>query len=307
MAFCILGAMVGAGFASGREIMQYFSQWGHWSWGFVALAWAVMSALCCLASKGTGCKSGWLLLPLYIAVGGGMTAAAGELAALTLPVFHARTFGGLYTLLLCAFFSRRSLGAMAWVSRALLPLMLAAFLLCARIQGEGGAAPIFSWEELALALLRLMGYCGMNVMLALPVIREIKDRKRTLGLFCLLLLGLLAAGNAVLLPHGEAMKNAPLPVVELLRAYGKPGYYLSAAVLYLAVCTTLLSVLRGAREQLSETLRHPMAASCLTCGVAAVVGFERIVAWAYPVFGYLAMGMLLWEGMKAKHTRQRQA
>ena len=36
--FCAAAAMVGAGFASGREIMRFFSQYGAFSWALVIFA-----------------------------------------------------------------------------------------------------------------------------------------------------------------------------------------------------------------------------------------------------------------------------
>ena len=42
----ICGAVVGAGFASGKEIALFFSRFGVWSWAGIATAVAVVGAVC---------------------------------------------------------------------------------------------------------------------------------------------------------------------------------------------------------------------------------------------------------------------
>ena len=42
----ICGAVVGAGFASGKEIASFFSRFGRWSWAGIMLAVAVVGAVC---------------------------------------------------------------------------------------------------------------------------------------------------------------------------------------------------------------------------------------------------------------------
>ncbi len=94
--FCVGAAMVGAGFASGREIMRFFSQYGAFSWALVIFAALVTAWMLrrMLALSGVQSRLTKGLLYLFsLAVGGGMTAAAGELWALTVPVHHARTLG----------------------------------------------------------------------------------------------------------------------------------------------------------------------------------------------------------------------
>lgn len=316
MILCILGAMVGAGLASGQEIMRFFTQYGPASQGLILLSGAVMTALMArllrrgrLGLEGAlagGAPGKILLWALLLGTGGGMTAAAGELFALTLPLRHARSLGMLCTLLPGLLLARRSLSALEYASRLLLPLLLAAILLCMRHTqaGEITAAETAGKSPL-LGALQALCYAGMNVLLSAEVLCEAGARcdARTGcrgaawcgGALC----GILLLFNEALLRGPAEARQAELPMVLMLREYGKAGFYLSAAVLYLAVITTLFAVLRAQRALALSKRRQALAgiATLLT----ALCGFERIVAVVYPVLGFFSFLMICWP-LRRKET-----
>jgi uncharacterized membrane protein YkvI len=111
------------------------------------------------------------------------------------------------------------------------------------------------------------------------------------GLLTALLLGL---GNAALLPHAGTLSDAALPAVILLRAYGKVGYYLAAAVMYLAASTTLIAVLRGLLTLTAPFLpRWRKTLIGLLVLAVSLLGFQDIVGAAYPVLGWTYLILLL--------------
>ncbi|MBR3739238.1 MAG: hypothetical protein IKN04_02130 [Clostridia bacterium] len=307
---CIAAAMVGAGFASGQEIMQFFSQYGAFSWALVILAAIVMGLIIqrILSRRCENTFSGRSLLSLfYVAVGGGMTAAAGELWALTVPFHYARTLGSVITLIACLRLAEGSLQGMVWLGRILLPLLLSVLILCLRAPGTSWQKTVPIWEGV-LAVLSVVGYCGLNGMIAAGVLSGSRSRKEqnkisvAVGLLTALLLGL---GNAALLPHAGTLSGAVLPTVSLLRAYGKTGFYLSAAVLYLAAATTLIAVLRGLLTFSAPYLAHYrktlVGFALLT---VSMLGFQDIVRAAYPALGWAYLMLLFFPTMK-KENRVR--
>ena len=313
--FGIVSAVVGAGFASGREIMHFFSRYGPWSWCLCALAAGLMGCLTAWIMgetfdiKNTPVLGKALLLPLFAAAGGAMTAAAGELFALTLPLLHARTMGDLLTLGAAVAASHRSVRVLGVIGKILAPLMLLAFFFCVRLPPEQDIT--FPPPTLGTALVELPGYCGLNVMLSVGVIQEAgqnctgKERMKIAIFTALLLFALLLAGNAAMLPHAGALKSVPLPAVMLLRNYGKPGFYLSAAVLYLAVFSTLMANVKAIQALLPQNINWSGASAAWLCGLASFIGFEKIVGFAYPLLGWL--GLLLIFGKNFFLSEQKDA
>ena len=296
---CIAAAMIGAGFASGREIMQFFSLYGSFSWVLVILAAGVTALMLrlMLARQRETLPAGRALLFLFsLAVGGGMTAAAGELWALTVPVRYARILGSVITLAACLCLAGGSLRSMAWLGRILLPLLLSVLVLCLRVPGASPKkSSINIWEGI-LAMINAVGYCGLNGMTAAGVLNSSWSRKEqtgislAVGLLTALLLGL---ANAALLPHAETLSDAALPTVSLLRAYGKLGYYVSAAVLYLAASTTLIAVLRGLMTLSAHYIpRYRKSLVGLSVLTISLLGFEDIVGKAYPALGWAYLMLL---------------
>lgn len=298
--FCAAAAMVGAGFASGREIMRFFSQYGAFSWVLVLLASGVTALMIrrILARNGLRSAAGkGLLILFYLTVGGGMTAAVGELWALTVPLPFARTAGRLITLMVCLRLADGSLRGMARLGRILLPLLLAMLVLCIRVPGSVQHQSTVTIWNFFLAIMNMVGYCGLNGMTSAGVLCgewPRKDQNKisvACGLLTALLLGL---GNAALLPHAGTLSDAALPTVILLRAYGKAGYYLAACVLYLAASTTLIAVLRGLLTLCSSYLpRQKKTWIGLAVLAVSMLGFEDIVGAAYPALGWAYLMLLI--------------
>lgn len=312
MAVCIVGAMVGAGFASGREIVSFFTRYGSFSWVLIGIAAAgiVFLMLRVMRSSRAGMEGlfpagGWagrtLLTVLLFSTAGGMAAAAGEITALTLPLQRARLLGMAATTAMCYGLSRRPLRALSILGWLLMPILLIGIALCLRSaeqpSSSGGTWP--GWAACLSGIGMALGYAGMNVTLAAQVLCEAGSRCSA-GRCCRVaawtggIIGsLLLLCNAAFLPHMPALENAALPSVQLLRRYGKAGFYLSALMLYLAIVTTQIAVLRALDALLGRTrLRLRGEIICLGTLGMGLCGFEKLVAVAYPF-----LGMLCWAGI----------
>ena len=317
--FGILGAMVGAGFASGREIAAFFSQWGAWSWLLALVSALAMTGLMGtvlnlaegiggLLPHGKGRWAGQVILGLlYGVTAGGMTAAAGELAALVIPVRYARPLGALGTLLMGLAMSVKPLKAGAILGRVLTPVMLLALILCLRLpETRTAAEQDYSLPRVFFAFCKALAYAGLNVMLSAGMISGAGQgkngkEKRMIALAAgSAVFLLLALANGALLRREDAIREK-LPVVALLRNYGKMGYYLSAALLYLAVATTLLALLRGLRDVIGQRWKGKRTVwlAGLTAAGFSLAGFEGIVSAAYPILGFVSLAVILtkrWAG-----------
>ena len=154
-ALALLGSVVGAGFASGREIVRFFA--AHGAMGFVAVAFslAALAALfLCLAERLSaagqtglpglcasrfGARVGGVCTALFFLLsavtGGAMLAACAELSALVWPIRPAYAAGFFITLPLAVWLAARGargLAAIGGALCALTPVLLVTCCACRR-------------------------------------------------------------------------------------------------------------------------------------------------------------------------------
>lgn len=312
-AWAVVGAVIGAGFASGREVAAFFSRYGALSWLAVGAAVLTIGCVSLGAMRSPGVPAAWrgrwpgrvwqgMFVLLLSATGGAMLAGAGEIAALTLPLHGSYWMGLLATLCLALWLSERRLTWLGHLSRALTACLLAVMALGLTLPRLRGvwveAAP--GWSALPRSLLHGLCYGGFNVALASPVLDEMSRLPRARQRRCVLQAGavlalLLGLGNAVLLRH-PALLGAALPYVALLGLWGRGGMLLGALALYLALLTTLVTCLRGL-----QALSRRRWTACLPIAVA-LLGFSGAVDGLYPLLGG---GCFLLLAAKALHHAKK--
>lgn len=306
------GAVIGAGFSSGREIVTFFTRYGEDAWWLILLAVAVMTALCwlcmrsaerCGASQcwcalfehnGTGAQISITLLMVLTA--GAMISAAGELVTLVWASEWAYSMGAAGTLFAAWLMGRRSLRALGWISGWMTALLLCAVVLAMRYAPELESASLYAVQRAdGWAALRAAGYAAMNMTLAIGVVCRcscgmscVHKRSR---LFGWLMAALLYTGNALYLRHPEVL-HEPFPLVQLLRCFGREGFLVSVALLYLSVFTTLTAVLCALQGAAAVHVRQPWLRSALAWGMplaASCMGFSGIVDGLYAPAGLLCL------------------
>ena len=320
VALAVVAAIVGAGFASGREIAAFFSQTGWASWAGVVCAAAAMGALAAMLAefaRRTGARG---FPELYAAVMSpacgdavrvlhGMTmlltaavmlTAGGELGALVVPIVRAYPLSLAGTLALGLLLSRRDFRPLRRLGAVLAPLVALFYLALAL---DGSPAPVEGlWmpveaEELSGNLLAAMFlgflYAALNAAMSGGVLAGLCRagiRPRRVGwLTGTLLLLLLAPANAALVRGGAEARRLALPSVALAARWGMAGYYVSVSVLYLSALTTLtaaLGCLRGQAAALGLNPRLGTVAAGLAAACLSVIGFQSLVRVGYPMLGW---------------------
>lgn len=280
----LVGAVVGAGLASGREIASFFSRYGGWSIAGIILAVVTMLLLsdASLPKQWEGRWQGrlWsiLLSLLLIATGGAMLSGAGNVFALTLPVNGAYWFGVAGTMVFAWILAHRTAYGLAWISRILLAV-LALMITLGLFLPPMEAVHLLDTSVLE-ALVRGITYGGFNAALQTPIMacageRPATARKRAAYYAGGIIFFLLMLGNAVLLRH-PALLSEEMPFVRLLEEFGQFGYTLGALCLYLAILSTLTACLRGLGRGLL-----PVASVV----AVSLLGFTGVVEMAYPLLG----------------------
>ena len=317
MALALIGGVIGAGFASGREILRFFAIHGRAAPAAIACACALMMALICrlpaLMEKSSvrsltalcqtrlgrrfGLACSTLFMLLFAVTGGAMLAACAELGALMLPFRHAYGHSMACSLLLAALLALHGLIGLT-LPGALLFLLLPAllFLLLRLPAGEACFFPAQSADLPIRALLSGAAYAALSIaqlcgLLPLMVYQDSRTRFRSAAWFTLLFGSLLSLGTAVCQRHLPAIHHQALPFVFISRALGAGGYTLVALCLYASALSTLCAMLRALMQDAPSPANALIAS--ITCLILASQGFDSLIANGYPMLGALCAGLLL--------------
>lgn len=303
-AMACVGSVVGAGFASGREIMVFFTQYGKHSWWLIGWAAGLMAWICSLsvrhAQDGGWCRmvSGRLeqsctLLLLFI-TGGAMVSAAGQMIALVWVNQQAYWLAAAGTLMLAwVVGNTRVLGCLG----SGLSVLLVCVLLVVRLHLPSvcAAVQLQPVKQTGLrAVVHAAGYAAMNMTLAIGVVSRCPKKRGVPWLFGLSIAGLMGVSNALYLQHPEMMQE-PFPIVRLLAAFGRMGFVTSVCLLYLAIFTTLVSVVGTVRTALESWFHKRLQVvglSLLPMLCLSAAGFSGIVERMYAPAGLLCFTLI---------------
>lgn len=279
----VVGAVIGAGFASGREIDAFFAAYGRWGLAGVLAAAGVLTWL---LDRTTEMPRGrlwrWLFGMMTAVTGGAMLACSGEIAALVLPLRGAYALG-VGCALAFAMTMRGRGGVLAGLGGVLTAVLVG--MLALGLRGGAGGTVLGAGGGPGRALAAGVCYGGLNAALALPVVTGpmMRDRPRrravlTAGALLLVLLGM---GWAVLMRNPQVRGEAT-PLIHLMARYGHVGRLVCVLTMEAAVLTTLLACASGLAEMLPRRWAGMWPVLMLA---AAAAGFRGLVGRAYPALG----------------------
>lgn len=283
----LLGAVMGAGYVSGREIAAFFAKYGLWGYAGAVFASAALAWLADTAfplqwhGRWQGCCWKMLLAALLIATGGAMLSGAGEAAALVLP-FKCAYHAGMFATFVCAWLlANKTKAGLAWVSWSM--VLVFGFIMLTGLKTPSGNHVALGEYTPIQALMKGLTYGGFNAALLVPLLRDRGAQKRRALLYAGgIMLMLLFAGIRVL-QRNPALIFEEMPFVRMLQGSGKWGYYISALCLYLALLSTLTACIRGLGKS---------RIALVGIVVVSLAGFKRVVDGAYPLLGCACMIVL---------------
>lgn len=338
MAAAIVASIVGAGFASGREIVVFFGRFGvagYWGACAAAALTAIATggvialsarygegALPSLMQRASGSSAGGnsLIALLLVTISAAMVAAGGELGALSVNIHGARELGIVLTAVTAAVFVSRGIGALKWLGGATVIMIFTYFAVLAASAPNAGplyARPGALASAAAYAGFNLTSACGVACAAGLALGAKRCAQRDALRIGCAtgaLLLALLLAALVCMRAHWEQVELAPMPSVLLAARMGRLGYYMTIAVMWVAVLSTLAGALLALELHLRRWRIGAWDVRVGGLGVAVLlgsVGFERLVDGAYPALGglcaiYIAALLILGRREWAPSNRLRR-
>ncbi|MFC9707778.1 hypothetical protein ACFTRD_06435 [Paenibacillus sp. NPDC056933] len=322
IAFTYIGTVVGAGFATGQEILQFFTQYGKWATmtiGLSTMLFVWLGTKMMLIAHDTGSRSyedlnkhlfgqkagkwiTWVTLLVLIGVNSVMLAGAGSVFVEHLGM-HYQT-GLIVTLVGTYLLLGRGIQAILQMNSIVVPMMLLLSLLMitSTIHHPGAdrfitlttdSHPIQVWLSPLL-------YSSFNLALAqavlVPVGNQIRSRKvlKWGGV-----LGGIGVGFMLMAAHFAMSAQMPgimqfeIPMGSIAFQLGWVVQSVYVSLIFMEIFSTFVADIYGMTLQLRQHVEvHPKIitlAIMLLCYSLSQFGFSSLLSILYPIFGSLAL------------------
>ena len=325
IAFAYIGTVIGAGFASGQEILRLFSVYGAYSiWPILIATFLFMFIGTRILKLGFRINSRsykdavkqifgitYPLVSAYIAVsmvliGGAMLAGSGALFEeyAGIPFWIGAGVTAVVGLAVVLFGIRGILIVNTWI----VPLMLifGLFIFGCTLQGSGfkqEVTPVYNANPIALIRSGVL-YAAFNLILSVGVLSSVASKVKQLRtLFIGGILGggilgiMLFIGDYSLRGQGPGIFDFEVPMLYIIRHLGPAfsGFYVAAT--WGAIFTTLIANLFSVSSVIHDAFNISVCTSsilvtCL-CFAISFMGFSQIIAWFYPLLGVLGFALII--------------
>ena len=319
----IIGALVGAGFASGQEIYSFF-----YSYGSIGIIGIIIT--CCLISlmvhkslkiiysnkinsydeflnifikneKVTKAISivinTLLLVTFYIMI-------AGFGAYFEQEIGVKRIIGSSILVIMTAIVFFTSVKGVLKVSEYIVPLLIIFIII---IGGTNLLTINSNTETLCIKkgwLLSSVIYCSYNMILLVPTLislrkqitkqKNIKYISVLCGIFMIIMSLLL---YMLLMKVDVELSTLEMPIVYVIRTFFKQYKTIYAFIILMSIFTTAISIGIGLLQNMSGDRRrytHFVIFMCITSLIVSNLGFSKLVNLMYPIFGYIGIIQLIY-------------
>ncbi|MDQ7092467.1 hypothetical protein REC12_02540 [Desulfosporosinus sp. PR] len=320
-----VGAVMGAGFASGQEIQQFFARFGGWGLAgvlvstmlFSLLGWSMLDLQerwkvssypeffdHLLSGRWGRWADGLVSVLLFV----GMMAMMSGSGALFQEYFgFSRWFGIVLTgsIIALALWFRGE--GVLWINTVLIPLKfvfclgIAALAVFLAKSGDGEGIVVLTNPIVKNWAFSAVLYVSFNLTLAMVVFASLGKDVQRAGARLGAVLGGAALGifafviGAALLRFPEVL-GLEIPMVAVAGKLGDWPEFFYVIVLWLAMITAAIGNGFSLVSRVVETgiLTYNKAAFILLCLLLPIAGvkFSQIVQFVYPLFGYLGLAFL---------------
>ncbi|MDU5143344.1 MAG: hypothetical protein E6230_14285 [Paenibacillus dendritiformis] len=324
IAFTYVGTVVGAGFATGQEILQFFTKYGwiaSFTIGVSSLIFLFLGTKLMLIAQQIQARSyedvnhylfgsrigGWVsifAMIVIVSVNGVMLAGAGSVFVQQLN-FHYQT-GLLLTIVSAYFIINRGMSAILSLNSLVVPTMLVfTVMIVTQTLHMPNAGRVFtittdtSWYAAWTAPLL---YSAFNLAMAQAVLVPLgasMPNKRIIrigGAIGGVLIGiLLLAGHLALSVHMPGIQQFDIPMGEIAHSLGMTIQLIYVLLIFSEIFTTFIADLYGITLQLHQRTGVPKklitAVIMMICFTISQFGFRNLISFLYPLFG---MFSLIW-------------
>lgn len=315
VAATFIGTVVGAGFASGREIIQFFTQ--YHSFGTIGAilsgvfmtwigtkmmvyakrldAYSFNELLAALFGERIGTVIQALLFFIVLGMTGVMLAGAGAVFGEQLG--WSRQFGIVLALLIGILFLVRGVRGLLFVNMLVVPLLVS-FVLITFWTNKAGAQ-FFPESGHIHWLFSAFNYSAFNLSTALvvlvPMAKEFKDEQviRLGGILGGCGLAMILLMSHLMMLGKSDISLFELPMAEMVRPLGTVMHAAFICVIFGEILTTFVGNIFGLTRQLHNvfptlfTIRFAMLSLIICTFFIGQFGYASLISTLYPLYGAL--------------------
>lgn len=318
-----IGTVIGAGFASGQEIIQFFTKLGyHGIWGILLATclfgvWGMF--FLCLATKCEaksytqlfeqffGQRVAWIMdffMTFFLFSGlAVMFAGCGAIFSEHLGLVY--DLGIFISALLTVIIVIFGIAGLMWANSLIVPIMFCMTALTAifTYYRHGCSFPEFSpmdhrWMKYAFL------YVAYNMSLSIGVLLSLgQGIKKKQELYLGGLLGGLGLGCLLFLNHYSLLSYYPqsfsyqVPMLYIAGQYGRYFYFFYLLILWLEMISTAVANLYSLAKKIESVSRYRyeqiVCVSILLVIPFSYLGFSSLVTYLYPLLGYFSVILFL--------------
>ncbi|WP_270406203.1 hypothetical protein [Paenibacillus timonensis] len=334
IAFTYIGTVVGAGFATGQEILQFFTRYGKWGvltilLSTVLFVWLGTKMMLLardikavsyedlnrrLFGERVGKALSLFTLIVLIGVNSVMLAGAGSVFMEHLGL-HYQT--GLWiTLIFTYLLLGRGINGVLQLNSIVVPMMLILSLaIITNTAGSPGAARFLTLETdtaLIAAWASPLMYSAFNLSMAQAVLVPIGSHTESRRVIVLggVLGGLgvgfmLMAGHFALSAYMPGIVQYEIPMGSIAQQLGTTIQLIYVLLIFMEIFSTFVADVYGVTLQLQQRIQVPPMLISVTilciCYITSQFGFSSLLSVLYPVFGLFS---LLWALMLGLYRRK---
>jgi uncharacterized membrane protein YkvI len=321
-----VGTIVGAGFATGREIAEFFTQYGFYGFLGILLSGymfiftgAKIMLLAVRSGAGTyeefnrvifGEKLSLFVNIIFSLMLIGVTAVmiSGAGAVFDEQLGYSKSFGVALTVILASAVLMLGMKGLFTVNLFVVPIMIFfSLILCVlTISGGGFLEVFFTVPEKGLsfdALMSPFAYTAFNLALSLavlvPVAKEIQHEPTIRAgamLGGVFLTVILLSGHFSLMMLPDVLSYS-IPSAQLMKDAASGLHWLFILVIYGEIFTSVIGNIFGVQKQINAYMNVPNIIAilfiCLLSLVISKFEYGKLLSYLYPLFGYMSLLFLV--------------
>lgn len=300
---CIfVGAVVGAGFATGREIIVFFGDLGIVSPVLAGVLMGAFAGIFMAVGKNVAAMNSSDNKFFAIAAKTGFSAVNAVAVGATVLIFATMVCGleqllqrvsgvsclGIAAALICVALAGKDLRGVGAVNTALVPVLAAMIIyLATKSEDVGGDLPVAVYPSVS--------YCAMNMLLGGVLVSKGAEKASaieicTVSAICGCVMAAMLAGVYVV---SMGYADFAMPIFEFCEQIG--AGFVGATMAAVAIFTTLAGAAKTLRDGFAKVMGSGISASCAIAMIAfaaARMDFASAVDTFYPLIGALASAVV---------------